>query len=238
MQINSPQIKFYRLLLCLIVVCYTHIHAQDTPVENYLDQVGGYAEIYNGRLEMIYNTLQYENLPYYENADYTEASVIYRSNYYPNQKMRLDLFKEQLILLAPGKLYGVILSPRNVKKVYMYNKTFVCLVPSKESGLKNGYYIQLFEGKKIQLFCKENYIIQPKDAIYRFERKIRHYLLYSDRYYPVKNTASFSKIFPQYKRQINKFSRDNKLNFKQNKDKSLTSLAGYCEVLLNLQNIQ
>ena len=202
-----------------------------------MHQIGDYADIYNGRLETNYNTIQYKNLPYYRNADYTEASIIYKDTYYPNQKVRLDLFKEQLIVLAPGKLYGIILSSQNVKEVSMYNKTFVWLVPPKESGLKNGYYIHLLKGKKMQLLCKENYELQQKEVTYHFDHKVRHYLSYNDRYYPVKNTASFIKIFPQYKKQINKFSRDSKLNFKQAKDWSLTSLTGYCDVLLSMQDI-
>ena len=236
MQINLSQIKSFRLFLCLTVIAYIPVRAQDSPVERYLIQVGDHAEIYNGPLETAYNPLQFENLPYYENADFTEASIIYRNNYYPNQKVRLDLFKEQLILLAPGKLYGIVLSFQNMNKVYMYHKTFVRLVPPKESGLKNGYYMQLYEGKKIQLFCKESYVVQPKDVVYYFERKIRYYLLYNDRYYPVKKTDSFSKIFPQYKKQIHKFSKEHKLNFSQDKDKSLNSLAEYCEELLRLQD--
>ena len=238
MQINSPPIQLYLLFLYLTVICYSPVQAQDDPVDNYLQRVGYYADIYNGRLEVIYNRLYYENLPYYMNADYTEASIIYRNNYYPNQKARLDLYKEQLIVLAPEKQYGIILDSPNVSKVYMYNKTFVWLVPPKESGLKNGYYIQLLAGNQLQLFCKENYLVQPKDATYCFYPKTQHYLLCNQRFYSVKNKTSFFKIVPQYKKQINKFSRDSKLDFKHNKDKSLTDLAEYCEGLLNLEDKQ
>ena len=234
MQINSSQIKSYLLFLYLTAVRFSPVHAQD-PVDNYLHQVEYYAEIYNGRLEMTYNRLHYENLPYYMNDDYAEATVIYRNNYYPNQKARLDLFKEQLIVLVPKKQYGIILDSRDVSQVDIHNKTFVWLVPSKGSGLKDGYYIQLLTGNRLQLFCKESYTVQPQETTYRFYPKIQHYLLYSDYFYPVKNKTSFFKIFPQYKKQINKFSRDRKLNFKQDKDKSLTSLAEYCESLLNLE---
>ena len=215
---------------------YSPTHAQENIVENYLHQVGYHAEIYNGRLETTYNKLYYENLPYYMNDSYAETSIIYKNNYYPAQKARLDLFKEQLIVLAPGKQYGIILDSQNVSQVNMYNKTFVWLVPPKGSGLKDGYYIQLLTGNQIHLFCKESYMISSKEIVYNFYPKTQHYLLYNECFYPVKNKVSVSKIFPKYKKQIHKFSRDGKLDFKYNKGKSLTSLAGYCETLLNSED--
>lgn len=224
--------KTFALALCMTISCYARIIAQTNPVENYLKQVGDCAEIYNGKMETNYNSLLYENLPYYKNADFTDASITYRDNYYPGQRVRLDLFKEQLILLPPEKQFGTILSSQNVEKVFMYNKTFVWLVPPKESGLKTGFYIQLLDGAKIRLLCKESFYLQSKLTTYYFIQNVRYYFLYNDRYYPAKNKGSFTKLFPQYKKQINQFSKTHSLNFKQNADESLVSLAGYCEELL------
>ena len=228
------QIKLPLLFLCLTIICY--VNAQDAPVENYLQRVGAYTEIYTGKMEASYNTLQYKNLPYYLNADFTNATVVYKKNNYPNQKARLDLYKEQLILMSPGKQYPIIVCSSDVEKVYMYAKTFVWMDPSKESGLKAGYYIRLSEGEKMQLFCKEKYVLRQEVSLdgsfYYFERNTRYYLLYNDQYHTVKNKNSFFKLFPQYKKQINKFVKDHKLDFKLQADVSLSSLVNYCEELL------
>jgi len=242
MKIYTSRTKSYLSILCLAIICYTQVCAQDASILNYLQQAGIYVEIYNGKREITYNVSQYENLPYYMNSAFTDASVIYRKNYYPNQKARLDLFKEQLIVLSPEKQYGIILNPQLVEKVQMHNKIFVWLDPPKESGLKTGYYIQLLDGKKTQLLRKENYSfdqrIRESAVVNCFEHKVRHYLSYNNRYYTVKNKGSFSKIFPQHKKQINSFVHDNRLNFKQNTAESLISLAAYCEELINSTNNQ
>ena len=229
-------VKSYLFILFVAIICFAPVNAQDDPVINYLQQAGDYAEIYNGRMEAVYNIFLYENFPYYKNSDFTEASIIYRKNYYPNQKVRLDLYKEQLILLPPEKQFGIIVNSQHVEKIFMYQKTFVRLNPPKESGLKQGFYIQLLEREKIQLFCKEYFYLDQKQLVYSFERKIRYYLLYNDRYFMVKNKSSFSKLFPQYKKQINIFVKDQKLNFKRNTDESLISLAVYCENLMIFDN--
>lgn len=230
----------YVLFLYAAFLCFAPMNAQNNPVVNYLQQTGDYAEIYNGKLESVYNTLIYENFPYYTNADFVDATVVYRNNYYPDQKARLDLYAEQLILLPPDKRFGVIVDYRKVDKIVMYNKTFVWLIPSKDSGLKAGYYIRLHDGKNMQLFCKQYYDLQPQQGkvTYYFEPKTRYYLFYNDKYYPVKNKSLFTKIFKPLKKQINQFVKNRHLNFKQDADGSLTSLAGYCEELLTSTNKQ
>jgi hypothetical protein len=145
----------------------------------------------------------------------------------------------------------------------MYGKTFVWLNPPKESGLKAGYYIHLLDGEKLQLFCKESRTLLPRHQgsflVYYFERKVQYYLLYNNRYYKVRNIGSFSKIFPQYKKQINQYAKANRLSFKQDisqiddyiqylvredqqlnlmqsLDRSLISLTGYCDELITSTN--
>jgi len=223
----------------MAISCYARINAQENPVENYLKQVKDYACIYNGRLEMNYNSLIYDDLPYYKNSDFTDASIIYRNNYYPNQKVRLDLFKEQLIILSPEKQFEIIADSQDLEKVWMYNKTFIWLTPPKESGLKTGFYMQLLDRGKMQLLCKISFTMQSELTTYHFEQSVRYYLLYNDRYYPVKDKGSFSKLFSQYKKQINQFTKEHKLNFKSKiQDYSLVSLVLYCEELLTSTNKQ
>ena len=229
-------IRSYISIFCITFIYFTQINAQDSPVINYLKQASDFAEIYNGRIEPVYHSLIYENFPYYNNSDFTDATIIFRDNYYPNQKVRLDLYKEQLIILPQEKRHGIILSSQNVNKVLIYNRTFVVLNPQKDYGIKKGYYIQLFEGKKIQLYRKEYFSIRQKQNYESFDLNINHYLFFNDRYYSVKNKGSLSKIFPQYKKQINQYVKNNKLKFGKNAESGLSSLAAYCEELINSSN--
>jgi len=237
---------FYISILCMATLFLAPVNAQNNLAENYLKQAGDYAAIYNGRMESPYSSLLYDNLPYYINSDFTDATLVYRNTYYPNQKARLDLFKDQLILLPPEKRFGVILYSPDVTKVTVYNKTFIWLTPSKESGLKTGYYIQLLDHGNMQLLCRMEFMLQQPQVnqmqpnqqklTSNFIQKTQYYLFYDNRYYKVKNNGSFSKLFPRYKKQINKFSKDHSLDFKKDADVSLTALAGYCYELLTSTN--
>ena len=236
MKIYHFKTKLYILIFSVTIICHTQANAQDSPVMNYLKQVGDFADIYNGRIEPIYHSLLFDNLPYYLNSDFVEASVIFKNKYYPNQKARLDLFKEQLIILPPEKRHGIVISSQNVDKVFMYNRIFVFLNLPKESGIKKGYYIQLFKGEKVTLLRKETYTIRQKQITSIFDNNTRFHLFYNKRYYTVKNKGSFTKLFPQYKKQINQYAKAHKLDFGQNAEVSLAVLAGYCEELITLTN--
>jgi hypothetical protein len=220
----------------MAVVCCASIHAQNNPVISYLQQAGDHAEIYNGRIETVYNILLFDNFPYYVSSDFADASLVYKNRYYPDQKARLDLYREQLIIFPPGKQIGITVNFHDVEQVNMYGKTFMRLIPSKDSGIKPGFYIKLSEKGKMQLFGKVYFVLEQRQVTYGFEHKMRYYLLYNNRYHHVKNNGSFTKLFPKYKKEINKFVKDQKLNFKKNPDESLISLTAYCEKLLTPVN--
>jgi hypothetical protein len=229
-------------MLCITALCFAHGRAQDVLVSSYLQVAGDYANLYSGNIETGYNVAKFDNTPYYMNADYTEATIVYRNNHYYNQDVRLDLYQDQLIVFSPEKRYGIIVNPLFVNKVYLNERTFVWLNPTKESGLKAGYYMQMFEGEKLQLFSKENCTLQDgvrnRMVIYSFSRSTRYYLFYNNRYYSMKNKGSFTKLFPQHKRRIDQFVKDNKLNFNRDPELSLTSLAIHCEELINSTTTQ
>lgn len=236
MKLFSATLKSYLLIFNLLIVYNIDLNAQGANAVNYLQKAGDYAVIYNGRIEPIYNSIIFENTPYYVNSEFTDASVIFKNIYYPNQKARLDLYKEQLIILPPERKYGIIISSQSVDKVFIHNRTFVFLGSDNETSIRKGYYMQLLDGDIFQLFCKENHVLRQTLITYVFDQKINFFLLYNSRYYTVKSKASFSKLFPQYKKQINQHVKENKLNFRRNKEESLTSLAIYCEKLLTSTN--
>jgi len=166
------------------------------------------------------------------NSDFTEGDFIYKGIHYPKQQVRLDLYKEQLVLLTPEKRYGVIVDPQYIQDIKLQNSTFLWINPPSTSNLKNGYYRILYRNNQLQLLAKERYVLRKKDILLRFEHQITYYGKYNDIYHEIKNKNSFIKIFPQYKNQINKFVKDNKLNFKNDKEQSMILVMEYCEELI------
>ncbi|GHV70691.1 hypothetical protein FACS189420_2860 [Bacteroidia bacterium] len=220
-------------LLWLIVFCRPPSSAQNTVVSDYLTRTGEYAGIYNGQIKTSYNPSFYDNNPFHKSPDFADAEIVYKGLSYPGQKAVLDLYEEQLILLSPQKHYGIIVDPGKVDKVFFKDETFIWL---DKSNISKGFYRLLSEEKQLKLVFKERFILNTTKILRHFDRETRYYLYYKERYYTVKNKKSFTNLFPQYKKQINAFAKEQKLDFKNNADRCLTLLADYCDTLLTSNN--
>ena len=218
------------LIVLFLVFCQFSINSQNTVAKDYLNATGDYAAVYNGKIEPVYAVNIYKNLPYYENAYFVSGEMIYRDKFYPDQQLKLDLYKEQVITLSPQH-YGVVLESKDVKEVSLHGKTFIWYIPVQSKDLKQGFYMRLHEGKNMMLLCKISLSMNKELIKSSFSSKTRFYFVHNGNHYTVKNKNSFIKIFPKYKNQINQFVKEQKLKFGPESERSLALLAQYCENL-------
>lgn len=223
-----------RFLLFAFFLCFRHfIFAQtnvDATIKDYLTDVGEYSVLYNGELEEAYSA-SFVNLPYYKTPDYVQGDIVFKGCVYPGQKLRLDLYKERLIILTGEKRYNVIVNSAGVDKVLLHGETIIWHSPNQTSSLKDGYYSLLFEGEDLQLLKKTKFATNTmkEREMRRFNPQTRYYLLHNDVYYQVKNKRSVIKVFPELKNEINKFIKEHSLNFKRDTDNSLAKLTAFCQ---------
>ena len=219
------------LTVLFFVFCQFSVSSQNKVAENYLDTIGDYASIYSGKIEAIYAFNIYKNLPYYGTSEFVQGEVVYKDKFYPNQQLKLDLYKEQLLVLTPERHFGIVLDSKHVREASLYGKKFVWYEPEKSKDLKSGFYIQLHKGEHMTLLCKISQSLNVELTKSSFSSKTRFYFLYNGTHYTVKNKNSFVKIFPKYKNQINQFVKERNLKFGSESETSLTLLAQYCENL-------
>jgi hypothetical protein len=218
------------------ITCFLPVFAQNPIISEYQAKTGEYAGLYSGQIKPVYNIFYFDNHPFYKSNELADATLIYDGNTFYGQKIRLDLYKEELSLKSPEKNYNIIVDSEKVDTVYAWNETIIRLKLPEKSGLSKGFYSLLFDGRRLQLLfkakCVTSRVVIDKLEKRRFMVENRYYLCFSGQYYPVKNKNSFTKLFPQYKKQINRFSKERKLDFRNETRQSLTLLAQYCEELL------
>jgi len=208
---------------------------QDFPVTRYLEVAQDHAVIYNGELESLYNPLTHKNYPYYVSPDFTIGDIVFMGNLYPAQKVRLDLFKDQLIILTPRKQHSKIIDPGRVESVYMYDKLFIKHTPPADARLNPGYYLLLVDGKNLKLLGRHTYSLEKRVEVVEnsFSYQTKYYVIIDEKYHTVRNRRSFTRLYPQYKKEIKKFAKEQSLNFRLNQEQSLTILARFCDELIN-----
>lgn len=236
---KKQRFKYYLafLLLGSLLANTLTVYAQNSVVEYYLEDAKGYAAIYRGEMEYFYNSNIYDNQPYYISSEFVDAVVVYNKREYHNQRVRLDTYTDNFLILSPDG-YSIVLDRKKVEKVTYHSREIIRYNPPANSGLKEGYYLSLFSGNQLSLLGKERAMkrILPSKVEFTFDRSTRYYLIRNGQHYQVKNRGSFTKLFPEFKKQIKKFSKDNQLNFRENREYSLAALGRYCNELLDAQN--
>jgi len=235
----KPIIRIF-LFVTVSSMVGNHLCAQDAVIENYLSVAGDFSSIYSGQIKADYNSLQYDNNPYYRKNEFVEGELILNNNLrYPNQKLRIDLYADQLEILSPQSHYGIIADTRNLYRAILGKETFVLLVNDKKNGIGTGFYKILSEGRVLKLYQKEKKKILTQGILIQFYSDIKYYTCFGGKYSQVKNKNSFVKLFPQFKQEINKFAKENKLNFSfDHRERSLTMLADFCRKLISDDDVK
>lgn len=221
-------------VFCLFICAFSDAQTNlQNSIADYISQTGDYAVVYNGELEVPYNASLYYYLPYYISDKYSEGEIVYNGNAYAGQLLRLDLYRENLLILTPEKKFNVVIKPGLFKKAVLHGKTVIWLKSSTTSNLPTGYYFLLYNGRDIQLLQKDLFILRKQkvrgNSRQHFDLRTRFYLLHEDVYYRVNNKQSFVKVFPQLKKEINQYVKEYSLDFKREPEKALVSLAEFCQ---------
>lgn len=226
--------KFFPLLMCifyLTVAPSSTSSGQDAAPGYYMQKTADYAALYSGQMEAPYSAPLYQSLPYFVSDEFSTGSVNYNRIEYRNVRLRLDLYREQLIILTPEAQYGVILDPSRIERAYLHNHTAIWHTKEGNKDPEEGYYLLPYESPSIQLLKKEKYQIDRTKMPMRFYLKTKYYLKYNGEFYPLKNKNSFHRIFPEYKKEIDRFTKEQRLNFNAQREESLILLAKECERL-------
>ena len=169
-----------------------------------------YARLYVGAVEPQYQSwLWYDNPYYKENTNVYHGRISYYGVVYDDVLLRFDQYRQRVVVLSPGGL--------------------VFCVPDQE-------FVDWFE------MDGHRYVHNPKDnsqyaALLCSVMTLRTQNFYSlmtpdGMMHPVKRASDVAKLFPEQKKQIKQFVRQNHLSFSKSKRESslvkvVESISGY-----------
>ena len=189
--------------------------------------------IYNGRRYKPYRMGFLSGTPFYQSDLYTAGSVIYEDGVYENVKLLYDQVADMLILQG---YFGIELISERVAQFTLYGHTFNRLVQDSVNNLPaSGFYEKLYKGR-IEILKKEKKIIKENLSDTEGVRgeisgKIYYYLKKNGLYYLIKNQRTVFELMKDRQSEIQHFMKSNNLNFKKDKENTLTKIAGYYDQL-------
>lgn len=100
-------------------------------VQDYFSAVQEYALVYNGKEYQRYEK-QTTNHPYLVNADFKSGAIGFGGTIYPRVLMKLDLFRDELVLQSPNKLYPIVAEKERID--YIQLNGYRIINPSTRQG--------------------------------------------------------------------------------------------------------
>jgi hypothetical protein len=212
--------------------------AQESETSDYLLRAGASAAIYSGKEEANYSRVREH--PYLDTGQYREGTVWFDGRQYPGIQMRLNVYTDALILLAPGNPYGMITPSERVDSAVFPSYAVFYNVPVREQVKTQqclpdkGYYARLYNGTypvwKRQTKLLEK-ITNGMNIEQIFTPHTRFYIYMDGRYQSVGSKGSVLKLFASKKKELNLFIRQQQLDFRGAPDEAIVRLVMYYETL-------
>lgn len=202
----------------------------------YHQAFGDQKGLYNGGSYNEYPFKFQDGDPYFNMPDVTRGTVLYDGVQYDSVLMRYNEITDELVVNYYA--YRIQLLKPKIENFYLFNTNFIQI--TKDSSSKNlvgsGFYQLLYNGK-ISLLKKEIKSIQQNTStgvdLQNFvDEKDYYYIKREGTYYPVKHKKSFFAVLNDKKREVKEFMRSNGLNFKRDRERTISKTVAYYDSLI------
>lgn len=207
-------------------------------VTNFHDSVtASDTRLVNGRIYTpVYQGVK--NHPYYNSNTWDYGTVYTNEATFSNIPLRYDLYNDQplyLTILSQGA-YMLALNRDNIRGFVIHQSRFTHLDPKKKSPSKNlpaGYYQVLHRGDIADYYIrwskyrKENMGFEPDEFV--IERI--NVAKVDGHFFTFQNRRGLIKIFPDLKKEIKSYLRDNTIYIRRASPSEICSIFSYLETL-------
>lgn len=228
----------YILGISQVFAQYRHEITNEPPndaIKAYMSEAKEYAVIYNGKEQTPYPA-RLTNHPYLNTQEYKPGTLCYNNIIYNNVLIRLDLFRQECMVLSPDKPFNIVLEYEKFNYAVINGEQ---IIPSTDVEWKNipaGRFLALLYNNKLSVIKK--YDVSYKENINRLQiegtfKTVERYFVCKDGIcYPVKSKSSLLKLFPDKKKELDTYAKQNKLNFGSKREEAIIAITQYYENLI------
>ena len=219
--------KKYLLVFAFVLAAIQHVEAQD-----YFSAASNYARLYVGAIEPQYQISSWYDIPYYKGStEMYKGRISYYGVVYDDVKLRFDQLKQRVVLLSPTENIFCLPEQEHIDWFEMDGHRYV---HDPEDSLRFAALLCDGSTNGIRLYhsewkvrCGEKNIEDKRYQII-LNTKEHYTLVTSDgEAYHVKRASDIAKLFPEQKKQVRQFARQNRLSFsKRERENSLVKLVG------------
>lgn len=193
---------------------------------------GPNALVYQG-YEYVPYFLPVSGTPFYLSKEWQTGNVEFEGAWYHDLPLLYDVFKDQLILQSPDKMYRIALDMDKVARFTLgADHLFVRIIKNDSTGSRNiatGYYELLVEGKASLLARRSKVVNVPTEpGMSRSYRETDSYYIKKEgTYYPVRTKNSVLKVLSDQKAALKKFIRKEHINYREGREDPIITILRY-----------
>jgi len=230
---------FYLLTYALVILVSASASnpaPSDTPVDlfppqkaaaGYIQSADSYAALFSGKEHEKY-PLHYVNHPWFTSPEFTPGVLYIHKMTYPGVMMKLDLFRDQLVITPQNSPFSIVSAADSAK---LHGTTIQLLLPANGQG-PTGYAVVLHNGthqlyRKYQLIQRQ--LVESGRVVYRFETLSAYWLQKDDQYFKITKLSDLYPHFQVERKNIRHFLNEHQLNFRKNPETTLSRLMKYLD---------
>ena len=203
---------------------------QNVGAQDYFSSASDFARLYVGPVEPQYQLSLWHNIPYYqENPNMYQGRVSYYGVVYDQVQLRFDQLEQRVVVLSP---VGSVICMPEQEHIDWFEMDGHRFVHDPEDSLRyaallcdgstNG--IRLYHSVWKETSGENNF--GGRTSLKILSTNEHYTLITSDgEMHHVKRASDVAKLFPEQKKQIKQYARQNRLSFsKSEREKSLVKL--------------
>ena len=191
--------------------------------------------LYNGPQYFVYDSPAEEH-QFFLSEEWKIGSVFYDGQLFREVPLLYDIVKDQLVARYKQGFGNVALQNQKVGYFTLPDHRFVRVEADtgRVEGLRTGFYDQLYDGKVkvVAHRAKERQQdLTERKVIINFPQKDVFYLYRDGKYHPVRTRKSVLSYLEDQKRPLKQYLRQQKLNFRDNREATILGLAAHYDKL-------
>ncbi|MGI9551490.1 MAG: hypothetical protein ACR2MT_09850 [Aurantibacter sp.] len=240
--------KYLLPLIFLVLYCFSavgQIEVAQSSHYNWFDKLVGIENtgIYDGIAYVETQRTINEKTKFFKSQDYLKGSIIYNGQPHFDLDMKYNIFGDQLLLKLEDRLGGITLQlfKDKISRFTIDGHRFMKIVPENSDEDMSGFYEIVLQRENFDLLVKHikrEFIRKDRSSIYYefINQKNENLLVYQDTFYKLESKKDLVDLFPDLKKEINKFYSTARRLRNSNPDEFMKALITRLDILLSQKN--
>jgi hypothetical protein len=196
-------------------------------VSAYKDATSQSQNLYNGRQYYVYDNRSEEH-QFFEFRKWHNGVIMYDGQRFDSIPLLYDIFKDELVIKHFNGDH-ILLQSEKVDYFNVDNHNFQRLEAGKDINeqMHTGFYDVLYNGKSrtiVRRVKSRQEKIVDKMVVALYPQKNLFYVKKGDRYYGVNTKKATLNLFPEYKRELRRVLKDEKIKFRKNREVAIVRI--------------